>query len=125
MTDMGKQEARALCLQSFQDAPLISARGSHRMLLSHVCIGRERNSERLTLDAHRYHRGGYSVTNVHEDCEQVYMVLSRRGEVTLNEKTYPLKRGSVVFIPRHTRHSIRNTRDEELVLVFISTYLGL
>ena len=83
------------------------------MLLSHVCIDPGRPSEKLSLDVHRYQRGGNSVTNVHSDCEQV----------TLDERTYPVKEGSVVFIPRGTRHSIKNTGEGELVLAFISTYL--
>ncbi len=93
------------------------------MLLSHVCIGPGRPSERLSLDVHRYQRGGYSVTNVHSDCEQAYLILSGEGQVTLDERTYPVKEGSVVFIPRGTRHSIKNTGEGELVLAFISTYL--
>jgi len=89
-----------------------------------VCLGNPRvPCARLSLDVHRYREGGESVTNIHSDCEQVYVVTDGRGEATVGGRTETVAKGDVVFIPRNAPHSIRNTGEGELQLIFVSVKL--
>ncbi len=111
-------------LPGYADAKLIKAGGTHRLMLSHVCIGEATcNSERLTIDIHRYQVGGHSETNTHDNMEQAYFILSGEGEASVGDSKSPVRKGSFIFIPRRSPHSIRNTGSGELVLAFISVVL--
>jgi len=110
-------------LRSYKDAALIRPGGSHRQMLSHVCLGARTGCERLTIDVHRYGAGAHSITNVHDNCEQVYIVIGGEGEATVSGQTRKVCEGSVVFIPRNAPHSIRSTGAGELTLVFVSVSL--
>ncbi len=101
----------------------IVAGGTHNMLISHECIQGMIESEALTVHIHRYQEGGFSTPNVHPHCEQVYVVKEGEGEVMVGGKTAPIKAGSVIFIPRHAPHCVKNTGKGELVMVFISVVL--
>jgi len=92
-------------------------------MLSHVCLGAKTGCDRLTIDVHRYGEGAHSVTNVHVDSEQVYIVIGGEGEATVSGETRKVHQGSVVFIPRNAPHSIRSTGRGELTLVFVSVSL--
>ncbi len=109
-------------IRNYKEAPLFRPGGSHRQMLSHVCLGQKTGCERLTIDVHRYGPGAHSVTNVHTNCEQVYFVMGGEGEATVGQETHRVRKGSVVFIPRNAPHSIRRTRGE-LTLLFVSVSL--
>lgn len=120
---MGQDEEDVVHINDYRDIDPIVAGGSHRDLLSHECLGAKKGTRRLSLDIHRYQEGGHSVTNVHSHCEQGYFIISGQGEVTLGDRTHPITNGSYVYIPRNQPHSIKNTGEGELILVFMSVNL--
>jgi mannose-6-phosphate isomerase-like protein (cupin superfamily) len=103
----------------FLDIPTRLVGGGHNNMLSHECL----SSKRLTIDIHRYPEGGFSNPNVHNNFEQVYVVLEGEGEAIVAGLTQSVGVRSIIFIPRNSLHSIRNTGTGELVLAFISVTL--
>lgn len=123
-TGMAEIDIRKCVIPDFEEVPVREPGGSHRQLLSHECIGMgDRGSKRLSVDVHRYQVKGHSVTNVHSECEQGYFILEGEGIVSVGDETYDVRRGSYVFIPRHAPHSLKNTGDGELILLFMSIEL--
>jgi mannose-6-phosphate isomerase-like protein (cupin superfamily) len=47
------------------------------------------------------------------------IVLSGSGEMTLGEKTFEIKKGDLVFIPKNTFHSVKTTGKEPLKVVSV------
>ena len=120
-----KRLKQGTLIPNYENVALVKAGGTHRILLSHQCLGMMTTGcERLTIDVHRYQEGGFSVTNVHGHCEQGYFIMDGEGEVNVGNETYKVTKGSYVFIPRNAPHSLRNTGKGELVLLFMSTLLG-
>lgn len=62
----------------------------------------------------------------HKQREEHWVITQGNGEVILNEKTIPVKKGVYVNIPLQAKHRIRNTGTTilEFVEVQLGTYLG-
>lgn len=58
----------------------------------------------------------------HNQREEHWIVTSGVGEVVLNEKVIPVKKGTYVHIPLQAKHRIRNTGEKHLV--FVEVQLG-
>ncbi|MFC1563136.1 cupin domain-containing protein [candidate division KSB1 bacterium] len=53
----------------------------------------------------------------HEDQEAIY-VLSGEGEYKLGDEIFPISPGCAVYVPPNTKHVIRCTTDEPVILVY-------
>ena len=60
----------------------------------------------------------------HQLREEVWVMVEGSGLVTLGDKTYPIKKGDVLNIPKYTIHRIENNTESE-PLVFIETQMGI
>jgi mannose-1-phosphate guanylyltransferase/mannose-6-phosphate isomerase len=62
----------------------------------------------------------------HAKREEHWIVTRGEGEVVLNDKVIPVKKGSYIFIPLGAKHRIRNTGGHDLhfVEVQLGTYFG-
>lgn len=58
-------------------------------------------------------------SEVHKDGDQLFMLLSGTGVVTLNGKREPLHPHSIFAVPQGTRHNVTNTGTEPLKLVTV------
>jgi quercetin dioxygenase-like cupin family protein len=58
--------------------------------------------------------GGHSPHHTHESEHEVF-VFRGEGEVQVEEKTYSLAPGTVVFVPPNLKHRFLNTSDRELL----------
>lgn len=54
----------------------------------------------------------------HHADHEIYYFLAGRGEVLLDGTPHPVEAGSIVFVPGHTRHFVRNTGTETLRLFY-------
>ena len=109
----------------YEDEPPRTIGGSHNNMLSHECIGHPtRPALGMHADVHRYPKGGGSNINTHEFSEQAYYIIEGTGEARVGDDVIPATPGTLIFIPKHAPHCIRNTGDGELVLFFVSTNLG-
>ncbi|MDX1561626.1 MAG: cupin domain-containing protein [Gammaproteobacteria bacterium] len=60
----------------------------------------------------------------HRVNEEMFLVLSGEGEVRIGDATYPLREGDVIACPPggpETAHQIRNTGDDEMRFLAVST----
>ena len=86
-----------------------------------VLLPREK-SECVEILLERFPKNLSFPLHQHKECEQTYLVVDGEAQVQLGEQMHTLKKGSVVYIPRNTDHSIRNTGDRDLVYLVVETY---
>lgn len=55
----------------------------------------------------------------HGDVEEVLLVLQGRGEAWVDGETASFRKGDALLLPAHSKHMIRNTGDEPLVIACI------
>jgi|GEM_PF-347566 len=58
--------------------------------------------------------GGISGEHVHTRTEEIYFILSGRGEMTLDDKPHAVGPGSLILTGLGTKHGLRNVGDEGL-----------
>ena len=59
--------------------------------------------------------------HIHSGYDEVYFVLSGTGTITLDQKTHPLRPGTVVVIPAGVPHSLEAEAGQELEFVIFGT----
>ena len=78
-------------------------------------------SERLQVN-HGTLKGGFSTPGgVHEGHDEIYIVLNGEAVLDLDHVEYEIEKGSIVFIPGGTFHSLKNkseTEDFEIITVW-------
>jgi len=74
------------------------------------------NFARLTLKS-----GGTNQVHVHEDAEQVYIVLRGGGTVQVGEEKAEVKAGDAIFLPAKIPHGFFNTGKRTAVILLIGT----
>lgn len=57
--------------------------------------------------------------HVHEEEEEVIYCLEGTGQAIVGSEIYPIKPGTVVFFPPKTLHSINNTGDKTIKLLYV------
>jgi mannose-1-phosphate guanylyltransferase/mannose-1-phosphate guanylyltransferase/mannose-6-phosphate isomerase len=62
----------------------------------------------------------------HAKREEHWIVTQGEGEVILNDKTIPVKKGTYIHIPLGAKHRIKNTTQQDLqfVEVQLGSYFG-
>ena len=58
----------------------------------------------------------------HPDEEEVYTILDGTGIVYLDGVSYPVTKGSVVYIPRNKEHIVEGTGKEPLMYVCVANW---
>jgi len=61
-----------------------------------------------------------ALKHLHRISDEVYYVVSGRGNVHLDNSSYPISTGSVVFVPTNIAHALENTSREELEVLCLS-----
>ncbi len=57
--------------------------------------------------------------HVHEESEEILYVLSGSGEFYFNGKPEPVRPGTCIYVPPGITHSINNTSDQVLKVVYV------
>jgi mannose-6-phosphate isomerase-like protein (cupin superfamily) len=57
------------------------------------------------------------------DEEETFIILGGAGVISIDERTESIQRGDVIYLPRHSRHTIRNTSGEQ-PLEFLTIWWG-
>jgi len=65
--------------------------------------------------------GGMNRVHVHDDIEQVYIVLRGKGRVQVGDEEADVKAGDAIFLPAKVPHGFVNTGDKSAVLLLIGT----
>ncbi len=74
------------------------------------------NFARITIQP-----GGTNKVHVHNDIEQVYIVLRGKGTVQVGDEKAEVKAGDAIFLPAKIPHGFVNTGDKPAVLLLIGT----
>jgi quercetin dioxygenase-like cupin family protein len=78
-------------------------------------------TEALRLLVQEYPPGGYTEGHpIHEDFEQAYYVLAGTMTVILEGQPFEAGAGTLVFIPRGTKHEHRNDGSEPMTFLTIN-----
>jgi mannose-6-phosphate isomerase-like protein (cupin superfamily) len=76
------------------------------------------NFARLTLKP-----GGTNQVHVHDDAEQVYIVLRGGGIVQVGDEKAEVKAGDAVFLPAKVPHGFFNTGKKTAVILLVGTHI--
>jgi len=68
--------------------------------------------------------GGKVPEHEHEQ-EEVYTVLQGRGEMIIDGERKPIEAVAAVYIPPNVKHSLINTGNEDLVMMFVYSPAGV
>ena len=60
--------------------------------------------------------------NTHSTFQQIYIVLSGEGEITIGDDTRRVTAPAVAFIPKNTHHRVVNTGDTELQYIYVTVW---
>lgn len=72
------------------------------------------NTRFARMGLSQYHPGGGTRWHFHPDREQCFVILSGKGLVEIGANTIEVKRGDVLFAPRHVGHGYRTAGAEPL-----------
>jgi len=76
-------------------------------------------SEIIVSEIVCYEPGQFTKTHVHPNQDEIFFCMDGCGTVTFAEQDdVPVKKGSVVFVPKGVHHGVATTDGERLVLVF-------
>jgi len=74
------------------------------------------NFARITIQP-----GGTNQIHVHDDIEQVYIVLRGRGVVQVGDEKAEVRAGDAIFLPAKIPHGFVNTGEKPAILLLIGT----
>jgi len=92
----------------------------------------ERPEEKLLVDEHEAETialgyvskalGEKTVEGFHDDEEEIYVILKGTAILELGDETAEVKPGSVVYVPRNTRHQMTCTSEEKLEYLYFANW---
>lgn len=79
------------------------------------------NAKNFAMRLFELETGGFTPYHSH-DWEHEVFVLEGEGEVKIEEKTYPIKKNSVVFVDPGLKHGFRNTGEQMIKFLCLIPY---
>ena len=107
----------SVVLKRFEETDAKTVRGGTiRSFFTKKTVG----TENLTYVMGDFVPGEGLDPHIHEEQEEVYYCVSGKGTVWYGEdqKETPIEPGVGLWIPRGTKHAIRNTGSEKLIMAF-------
>ncbi len=81
------------------------------------------NAERTRITLQEYAQGGSHASHQHETLEQVYIMVSGTGRMTLGDEEFDATPGMMIHVPPNVDHRIVNIGEGELVHYLININL--
>ena len=107
-----------------QISPYTQAQATHfdselaKGIAARVVIGKRDGANNFCMRVFEIAPGGHTPKHSHA-WEHEMFIHAGEGEVYGNDRWNPIASGSVVFIPGHEEHQIRNTGKELLVVICV------
>ena len=79
-------------------------------------------SEKLTMQYSEIFSDPESMTHVHEDYEQIIMILAGKADFWCGEEYYELSEGCIMLVPPHVPHGIRQRTDSTVDLKVLEIF---
>ena len=81
--------------------------------------------QRITgVARHALQAGKRSDYHAHADAEQLYYVLRGQGKMIVDDETYPIREGDVIYLPAGAKHRAVNDSDDWMEHVIVTARLG-
>ncbi len=78
-------------------------------------------SKKIMLGVSTFTPGTDTPQKVHEE-EELCFVIKGKVSITVNENEVPCSSSSAIYIPPGVPHGVRNTGDEDVVMVYVFSY---
>lgn len=89
----------------------------YKRIIKHIVAPWTMGSENLWVGLTIIDPGNTSNIHSHQNQEEVFVVLSGRGKIMVNNEVANVEPGSVVFVPKGQVHQLINTDGEETLKV--------
>ena len=100
-----------------EDVATIEDRGGEiHVLISPTSVG----STKMIMGTATVPVGGKVLQHAHPHSEECFYVMRGEGKIVFEDGEVPFKAGQAVLTPQNTAHSIFNTGEEEILVVFAS-----
>ncbi|NLG85583.1 MAG: cupin domain-containing protein [Firmicutes bacterium] len=81
------------------------------------------NNDYMIAGRHKIAPGHAHPPNSHENEEECFYVLAGTGVAIVGETEIPVTPGTFIYVPRNTRHSMKNTGQDYLEYLFFGAYV--
>ena len=81
------------------------------------------NNDYMIVGSHKIAPGHAHPPNSHDNEEEGIYVLAGTGVAIVGESEMPVTAGSFVYVPRNTRHSMKNTGQVHLEYLFFGAFV--
>jgi mannose-6-phosphate isomerase-like protein (cupin superfamily) len=96
----------------------------HHGAFSQYLVGLQEDGATIEVRMSRCTPGGRVDSHVHDVAEHVYVFLSGTGEVSSDERRYPIEANTAFYVPKATEHSVCATGDHDLVFMVVTAPSG-
>jgi quercetin dioxygenase-like cupin family protein len=83
-----------------------------------VAIAEEDGAEELTMSVYEVDPGGHTPLHSHP-WEHAVFVIQGKGKVVDGKRECVLEKNDVLFIPKNQKHQIKNSGEQELILISV------
>ena len=73
----------------------------------------------MSLGLYALPAGGADPQQPHHE-DEVYYIVSGRGQITVDEETQPVQSGSLIFVAAHVPHHFHDITEDLKILVFFA-----
>jgi mannose-6-phosphate isomerase-like protein (cupin superfamily) len=88
----------------------------HKMIIGPMNFGEAKN---MCFGLADFPPNSHAPAHVHEESEEILYVLTGSGEFYFDGEPEPISPGTCVYVPSGVVHSINNTGDEVLKVVYV------
>jgi quercetin dioxygenase-like cupin family protein len=89
----------------------------------HLLTGKSVASKKIMLGVSTFAPGTDTPQKIHEEEELCY-VIKGKGSITVNGEEVSYSAPSAIYIPPGVPHGVRNSGDEDVVMVYVFSYPG-
>ncbi len=83
---------------------------------------KEEETETIALGYVSVDNGNSTVTGFHDDEEEIYVILKGKALLMLGDEEQEIGPGSVVYVPRNTKHKMTCTSEEKLEYLYFANW---
>jgi quercetin dioxygenase-like cupin family protein len=80
-------------------------------------------NEFMIVGRHKIAPGQEHPANTHSNEEECFYIIEGKGIVCVGEEERPVTAGTFVYVPRNTRHSMKNNGTAELEYLFFGAFV--
>ncbi len=77
-------------------------------------------TEHLSVSLVKVPKGSATPKHVHEDNEQIYIILKGSGVMQINDQEEKVSGGMVTYTPKRSTQGIKNTEEDDLIYIAVS-----